>query len=110
MSVDVVEREKRRRDFHAKQQAEIEAVLSFCKKPLVKSKNYKTPEFIVKLTKYIYEEEKIEDDELASLVLYFETEKELSLHIEKHWGDSHFMKELFIFLDQANYSESETLQ
>ena len=64
----VKEREKKIGDCRTKQQAEIETVLSDCKKPLVKSKSHETP---VELTKYIYEEEKMEDDELTSLALSF---------------------------------------
>ena len=65
---------------------------------------------IKKIKKYQVEEERKEKFEWESLVFFFESDKELKTHIEDNWGKTSFMKDLFLFLDEANFSESEKLQ
>ena len=65
---------------------------------------------IRKIKKYQTEEEKREKFEWESLVFFFESDKELKTHIEDNWRKVPFMTDLFLFLDEANFSESEQLQ
>ena len=103
----VKEREKKREKGQVQQQEEINQIFQEYKDfPKQKKKDL----IITELSKYVFEEEKKEQDEWEGLFLYFEQEKELRTHIREQWERQHFMGELFTFFSVANYSESETLQ
>ena len=88
-------------------QAQINVILD--KHKDTPKKKRKDP-MMLELQNYIYEEENREEDEWESLVLYFEVEEELKVHIGKSWGKRHFMTELFTFFEEANLSDSKPLQ
>ena len=58
-------------------------------------------EDVKEMKKYFLKEEEMEVKEEERMIFYFEEEKKLVEHVQNNWGKEDFMKDLFVYFDEA---------